>query len=222
VTDSLFKWSDGVPIALDWWSLHPTQGSMVSVSKFKVTGNYTGRFVKGTKIRLVQSGSTKFFYVVSAAYDAGNTTVTITGGSDYALSSNPPTTITDLYYSYAATPPGFPAWFDYFATSTITGWSNPTGGLRFKMVGDQVFVDYYLTGTSNATATSFSLPVPHAEGWHTRMGIIAQNNGTQIQGFMQMQQWSSLVAFYTTIGWGGWTASGTKTVAGHFSYPAGN
>ena len=45
------------------------------------------RFPKGTKIKLVQSGATKYFYVIAAAYTSGNTIVTITGGSDYALAN---------------------------------------------------------------------------------------------------------------------------------------
>lgn len=191
-------------------------GIYVNATSFTVEGDHTALLKIGAKFRCTNGGVTKYGYVLSSSYASGTglTTVNLVPNDSYSLAAG---TLTQVYVSYA-NPPDFPAWFDYFATSTITGWSSPTGGLRFKMVGNQVFVDYYLTGTSNATATSFSLPVPHAAGWHTRMGVIAQNNGTQIQGYMQMHQNASLVEFYTTIGWGGWTASGTKAVAGQFFY----
>jgi hypothetical protein len=63
------------------------------------------RFPNGTKIKLVQSGSTKYFYVVATAYTSGNTIITITGGSDYTLAS---ATISGQAYSYADAPQGYP------------------------------------------------------------------------------------------------------------------
>ena len=62
------------------------------------------RFPKGTKIKLVQSGSTKYFYVVATDYSA-DTTITITGGSDYALAS---AAISGQAYSYAENPQNYP------------------------------------------------------------------------------------------------------------------
>ena len=68
------------------------------------------RFPKGTKIKLVQSGSTKYFYVTAATFST-DTTVTVTGGSDYTLANE---NISGQAYSYADTPQGYP-----FGTVTI-------------------------------------------------------------------------------------------------------
>ena len=204
----------GTRIHMGW--LPRPDGKRVSATSFTVEGNHTALLKIGAKFRCTNGGATKYGYVLSSSYSAGTgrTTVKLVPNDSYSLAAG---TLTQVYVSYA-NPPDFPAWFDYFATSTITGWSSPTGGLRFKMVGNQVFVDFHISGTSNATIARFTLPVPHAAGWHTRMGIIAQNNGTQIQGYMQMPQNASQVEFYTTIGYGGWADSGTKAVAGQFFY----
>ena len=62
------------------------------------------RFPNGTKIKLVQSGSTKYFYVTATAYSS-DTTITITGGSDYSLAN---ATISGQAYSYAENPQNYP------------------------------------------------------------------------------------------------------------------
>jgi hypothetical protein len=50
-------------------------------------------------------------------------------------------------------------WVDYSATSTIVGWSSFTAKkIRYRVVGKLVFVTAQLTGTSNSTTTSFTLP----------------------------------------------------------------
>jgi len=82
-----------------------------SATTFTVSGDQTVIFGAGTKIKLTQT-SAKYFYVVSSSYSA-NTTVTIMGGSDYSLAN---AAITSPYFSYAATPQGFPDWLNYSVT----------------------------------------------------------------------------------------------------------
>ena len=90
----------------DGWCYDTDTWSYVSTTSFKVSGkDVRYRFPKGTKIKLVQSGATKYFYVIATAYTSGNTTITITGGSDYTLAN---ATISGQAYSYAAAPQGFP------------------------------------------------------------------------------------------------------------------
>ena len=87
-----------IPVSDTW--------TYVSATSFKITGkDVRYRFPKGTKIKLVQSSTTKYFYVVATSYTSGNTIVTVTGGSDYALANE---NISGQAYSYADAPQGYP------------------------------------------------------------------------------------------------------------------
>lgn len=128
-----------------------------SASTFTVSGDVTAKFPKGTKIKLTQT-SAKYFYVVGASYSAPNTTVTITGGSDYTLAN---AAITSPMYSYAVTPQGFPDWFNW--SPTLAGFSaNPAGATyQFRIDGKTVFflIEQPNNGTSNATNFTITMPV---------------------------------------------------------------
>jgi len=90
---------------LDGWIYDTDTWSYVSTTSFKVSGkDVRYKFPKGTKIKLVQSGSTKYFYVVATDYST-DTTITITGGSDYSLAN---ATISGQAYSYAENPQNYP------------------------------------------------------------------------------------------------------------------
>lgn len=90
---------------LDGWIYDTDTWSYVSTTSFKVSGkDVRYKFPRGTKIKLVQSGSTKYFYVVATNYSA-DTTITITGGSDYALANE---NISGQAYSYAENPQNYP------------------------------------------------------------------------------------------------------------------
>jgi len=129
--------------------------------QFKINGkDVRYRFPKGTKIKLVQSGATKYFYVIATAYTSGNTIITITGGSDYSLAN---ATISGQAYSYAAAPQSFPQWFNW--TPTFTGFSTvPTGLHKFSVIGSTCFANIRETsGTSNSTAFAISAPITPLE-----------------------------------------------------------
>ena len=90
---------------LDGWIYDTDTWTYVSATSFKITGkDVRYKFPKGTKIKLVQSGITKYFYVTATAYSA-DTTITITGGSDYSLANE---AISGQAYSYADTPQNYP------------------------------------------------------------------------------------------------------------------
>lgn len=77
-----------------------------SASTFTVAGvDVTAQFPVGTKLALYQSGSIKYFTVVSSAFST-NTTITVDGQGTYTLAS---AVIDKPAYSYAKTPSGFPA-----------------------------------------------------------------------------------------------------------------
>lgn len=145
---------------LDGWIYDTDTWSYVSTTSFKVSGkDVRYKFPKGTKIKLVQSGSTKYFYVTATAFST-DTTITITGGSDYTLAN---ATISGQAYSYAAAPQSFPQWFNW--TPTFTGFSTvPTGIHKFSVIGSTCFANIRETsGTSNSTAFAISAPITPRE-----------------------------------------------------------
>lgn len=110
---------------------------------------------------------------------------------------------------------------DYSAISTIVGWSSFTVKLiYYKKVGNLVFVDFNLQGTSNSATTTFTMP-------YTAISVISfdfalvrsQDNGaalTSPHGVITSGTATvSLGPNSTTFGW---TASGTKVVRGQFWY----
>ena len=123
--------------ALDGWIYDTDTWTYVSATSFKIAGkNVAYRFPKGTKIKLVQSGSTKYFYVTAATFST-DTTVTVTGGSDYTLAE---AAISGQAYSYAAAPQDFPLGTSTFVPLTTpltsTDWDGDT-----KTTEDRAIVD---------------------------------------------------------------------------------
>lgn len=77
-----------------------------SATTFTIAGvDLTAQFPVGTKLRIYQSGSVKYFYVVSSAFST-NTTVTVSGGGTYTVANVP---IDRPAYSYDNTPSGYPS-----------------------------------------------------------------------------------------------------------------
>lgn len=144
----------------DGWISPTDTWTYVSATSFKITGSdVSSQFPVGTKIKLTQT-TVKYFYVTAASFST-DTTITVTGGSDYSLAN---AAITSPGLSYDATPQGFPDWFNY--SPTLTGFSsNPTNTVyRFKMNGKEVilFVRQANSGTSNANTFTITLPVTAA------------------------------------------------------------
>lgn len=127
-----------------------------SATTFTVTGDFSGRYVKGTKIRLVQSSTTKFFYVLSSTYSSPNTTVTIVPNTDYLLTNN---TISSPYYSYSDNPPGFPLFLNYTATLTnLSGGALTTCSYRMNGTIVTVLFRYTLAGAGVAGSVTMTTP----------------------------------------------------------------
>ena len=156
--------------------------------------------------------STKYFYVVATAYST-DTTITITGGSDYTLAS---ATISGHAYSYAAAPQDFPQWFN-FTPELYTGWSALPGGVyRFCVIGRTCFYPIYMdSGTSNANTAYLELPIaassPAREGGANGFAV---DNGTTltVASGWRITGADNKVQFHTNMTTGTWTASGTKRV----------
>lgn len=171
--------------AWDGWIGANETWTYASATTFTITGDLSGKYQKGDKLKLTQT-TVKYFYVVSAVHAAGTTTVTLTGGSDYSLAN---ATITSPFYSKVATPQGFPDWFNY-AASWTGSVSNPVIGngsiiSRFKISERIVFVKINVfmesTTTYGSGSYSFSVPVSSASGVGLSLGsAIGSNAGVSI------------------------------------------
>jgi hypothetical protein len=114
-------------------------------------------------------------------------------------------------------------WTDYAGTSTITGWSAYAGGkyIFYKRIGNLVFVQFYINGTSDATSASFTLPFSgKSNGFTSAIAIQFMDNNTlsTTPGMAQLADNSAIVNCYSTWSGGGWTASNSKVVTGQLWY----
>jgi len=113
------------------------------------------------------------------------------------------------------------AWTDYGATSTVVGWAaTPTKNIRYKLVGKLCFVAFLITGTSDATGATFTLPYTSANTVVFGGGamIYANDNGVGFTGAtrISMPPNTNIVYLYTDMATGAWTNSGAKSVYGQF------
>lgn len=112
---------------------------------------------------------------------------------------------------------------DYSGVSTIVGFSSfSTKILQYKKVGKTVTVYFYLVGTGNNIATTFTLPFTMnanvADLLNTDYAI--DNGGTPTPGVWIMFANSATVTLYPTAAGGNWTASGARTLSGTIVYEA--
>ena len=112
------------------------------------------------------------------------------------------------------------AWTDYSASSTVVGWAaTPTREILYCKVGKIVFVSFYITGTSNATGASFTLP-DTASGFHGAACRV-KDNGSWLEtpGWIDITG-AATVSISVNCGDGSvvFTSSGAKVVHGTFAY----
>lgn len=142
--------------------------SYSSAGVIKCSNSSTSEFPTGIKIKFNQAASTKYFYGIGAsATTDGGTLVTITGGSDYALTTDD---ISATYYSYYSAADGFPECFNYTPVWTASG-TNPVlndGTLTGKFIINGRVVKFNIAFAAGASTTygtgswRFSLPATAA------------------------------------------------------------
>lgn len=202
--------SDGwVPDTSETWTFASFTAGPPAVGTFTVPGDLRSKYTVGTRVKLVQT-TTKFF-VVSAdpTYDGTNTTVTISGGTDYTLAN---AAISANYHSYVVNPQGYPTWFAYNAAAV--GWSAfTTNTSRFSVVGHTCYIANNHGGTSNSTSSTATAPIAlgtnGVAGWPAT-GL--NNSGNTVPCFAFISAAGSTAITYRN-GYGSpgsWTASGTK------------
>lgn len=155
---------------LGGWIPYSGTWTYASSTTFTISGDKTGVFTKGDKIRLKQGGGYKYFYIVGVSYSSPNTTITVSGGSDYSLANS---SITDTYYSHGNAV-GFPNVFNW--TPTLTGGNAKLSGYDYAYFSIEGRMLSLVFGTSNKNVTGsagqieVSVPVAVALGGVGRFG----------------------------------------------------
>lgn len=183
-----------------------------SATSFTISGDKTGEFARGTKIKLTQT-TVKYFQVLSASYSSPNTTITVTGGTGYTLAN---AAITNTYYSNMDLAPGFASngILDWSGTSglNVQGFSGtPTQNAGFRLIGAWVIMYINITGTSNATSMTATLPIAPTVAF--RYSARSRNNSTDYDwGEIVGTASSTTVTFYKNAAEADWANSNTKAI----------
>lgn len=101
---------------------------------FTISGDLTGKYWPGMRIKLTDSG-TQYFIITAVSYSDPNTTITIYGGTTYDLSTG---SITNPFFSMMKAPLGFSLDPDDWTVETSSAsdisvspssgvWANPSG-----------------------------------------------------------------------------------------------
>ena len=109
-------------------------------------------------------------------------------------------------------------WVDYTNSATIVGWSASgfTKSLKYRVVGKQVFVLYYLAGTSNSATTTFTLPYTPIND-QLLLTYSANGGSFASNSFILFSSGSATVTCYQNNS-ATWTASNVKQVIGQVFY----
>lgn len=172
----------------DGWQPDSDVWEYVSETSFKIAGkDACDRFPVGTMIKLAQT-TVKYFYVVKAEY-VTDTTVTVTGGTNYGLAN---ATITDPCYSYVATPQGFPRWFNWTPSWSASGsmtFTPSTNQASFCIVGRIVHFKHLVSGTTGGTASNYLKATPPvlivAGTGYIGSSRIQDGSGVMVGGYME-------------------------------------
>jgi hypothetical protein len=121
------------------------------------------------------------------------------------------------------------AWTDYYASSTIVGFSSLTAGRRqimYRTLGDMVWVSFHLEGISNSAHLTFTVPytsvaVATAHNFGCALHFTYDNSTYLPVGYCLLANNDNVVKCVTsaaTTANPGWTTSGTKIAEGEFWY----
>jgi hypothetical protein len=113
-------------------------------------------------------------------------------------------------------------WTDYSTLSTVVGWTSPTTSIFYRKTAGLTTVTVSIGGTSNSASTTFSLPFAYKSGAPSlRIPIrVRDNTGSYAISQLRLEPGSNIAAVDPTLNTTAWTASGTKSVVGQFSYEA--
>lgn len=114
-------------------------------------------------------------------------------------------------------------WSEYGADTTLVGFSATTiKMIRYKRIGKTVLVTYHISGTSNTTGFTFTLPFTSANvtNYLTLAGAQATDNGSLVVGggMSSLPANSDVVTLFADWIETAWTGSGAKIAIGQFQY----
>jgi len=192
--------------------------TFASATTFTVPTDLRTKYTVGTRIKLTQSATVKFFAVIAApTFGGGNTTVTISGGSDFTFANS---AVSANFHSYVVNPQGYPTWFNW--TPGYTGFSvNPTiRCCKFAMYGNMAHIAYADNGNGTSNAAGFTVtgcPItPSAGVSFTSFQATVIDNGV-VQNSPGNVFWiggSTTLTIQKLIDGTGFTASGGKGCTG--------
>ncbi len=180
-----------------------------SASTFTIAGvDLTAVFTPGTRLKFTQT-TVKYATVASSSFST-NTTVTIIVNTDHVLAN---AAISANYYSYMANPQGYPGWFTYDCGPTGFSGTPTQRSSRFAVVGRTCTVYLDVTGTSNASGFTLTLPVAAQRSFLG--GFFGGNNGAAggVTALVQAASApTSTLNIYSNAAAAGWNTSGTKQI----------
>lgn len=192
--------------------------TFATATTFTVATDLTAKYSKGTRLKLTQSATVKYFVVVASSFAAGSTTVTITGGSDFTFAN---ATVSANFHSYQINPQGYPGWFTYSCAPTGFSGTPTQNSSRFSVVGRACSIYIDVTGTSNATTFTLQLPIAAAKANESVAVPLTDNSANSSTPAMAWVasagttlSMSKTMAFNTS----GWTAAGTKATQVSMTY----
>lgn len=110
---------------------------------------------------------------------------------------------------------------DYSSISTVGGFSAfDTKSIWYKRVGNLVFVNFLIYGTSDQNTFTFTLPITAVLRTDSNLSIVL-NNGSVITNAvcqLYMASGGTTVALYYAGSATGWATSNGKLGAGQFFY----
>ena len=206
------------------WTLSSNTWDYASSTTFTISGvDRTAIYRKGTRIKLTQSSTVKYFVVIESTYSGGDTTITIYAGADYALANS---AISDNYYSYITIPSDYPYWFNdtniILVADTGSTITSPTYNRQVaSVIGKQVFVHFNASFTIGGTATPnvfLNLPIAMVNGFdNDAFGSISISDLSGTNSGIAMFDTSSRVSLrkYNSSNW---ATSGSPKVGSFFTY----
>jgi hypothetical protein len=190
------------------------------------TGDQTSRYPVGSKISCTHGGVTKYGYVISATYYVPTVQTKVI--AIWALADGTATTIADGIgitnprISYMATPYGFPPAFAF--TPPYTGWAATPSPLvaPFNVTGRLLTTWVRIYGTSNAAATTITLPFALSAAYPTTCEVpcrVTDNGGAFATGLATGAPSSATITFSKDLSGAAFTTSGLKWVIASLTVP---
>jgi len=190
---------------VDGWIPVTDTWTYASASTITTPADGTTVYHKGIKIRFKQGGGYKYYIGKTIAA----TLLTVAINSDYTVAN---AAITDISYSYADNPLGFPHHFTF--VSTVAGFSTaPTViSMSYSMSGGKLFFEASTNdGTGNADTFTLTVPFP-ARVLCTGVSSMVRDNAAYLgPGYWQIAAAASVLAFYKPT-FGAWTSAAGKGV----------